>query len=275
MAQNWTDNCFESGHVGQTDLQNMENNFLCLKGCFSGTAAPSNPVAGMLWFDTSDGVLYQRNSGNTTWVAIWYVDDGVLPNNSVQTNSIQNYAVSSLKIANGAVGTSQLADLSVTEAKIANRAVTSGKIAIGAVGSSQIATGGIDTSNVGDQTITPSKLAPGVPICTFARETIHVGYGPYSTQYFFRTFLPKGTHNLGLVVHIRTGNGSYAGNARLKVGATTGAVCRYAGTSFAWYTANLDVSALANSYQTIEMQVYTELSAEYTEIDSFTIFLSD
>jgi hypothetical protein len=67
MAQNFTDDSYAANHIGQTDLQNMENNFLVLKSCFSGSSAPSSPVAGLLWFDTSTGLLYQRNVANSAW----------------------------------------------------------------------------------------------------------------------------------------------------------------------------------------------------------------
>jgi len=56
MSQNWADNVYQSDHEGATDLQNMENNFACLKSMFSGASAPSNPVAGMPWFDTAQKV---------------------------------------------------------------------------------------------------------------------------------------------------------------------------------------------------------------------------
>lgn len=71
MAQNFTDDCFAGSHVGQTDLQNMENNFACLKSSFSGSSAPSNPVAGMFWYDTSAHILKLRNEANNAWLSIW------------------------------------------------------------------------------------------------------------------------------------------------------------------------------------------------------------
>jgi len=68
MAQNWTDDTFAGSHVGQTDLQNMENNFACLKSTFSGTAAPSNPVEGQQWFETDkDGTRVYIDS---SWLAL-------------------------------------------------------------------------------------------------------------------------------------------------------------------------------------------------------------
>ena len=36
----------------------------------SGAAAPTPTVAGMLWFDTTNGILNVRNAANTLWVAV-------------------------------------------------------------------------------------------------------------------------------------------------------------------------------------------------------------
>ena len=71
MAQDWADDCFAAAHDGQTDLQNIENNFQALKSSFSGTSAPSNLVAGMLWLDTTNSQLKMRNVANNGWEIIW------------------------------------------------------------------------------------------------------------------------------------------------------------------------------------------------------------
>lgn len=75
MTQTYTDNCFQSGNVGQTDLQNIENNFAALKSNFSGASAPSNTVAGLTWFDidsgtSNEGVLKLRDDNNAAWFGL-------------------------------------------------------------------------------------------------------------------------------------------------------------------------------------------------------------
>jgi hypothetical protein len=67
MSQSWTDNTYQSDHVSGTDLQNMENNFGCLKTMFSGSSAPSGTVAGMPWYDTNKNLLKIRNNANDAW----------------------------------------------------------------------------------------------------------------------------------------------------------------------------------------------------------------
>ncbi len=74
MAQNWTDDVFAGGHVGQTDLQNMENNFGCLKSLFSGAAQPASMAACHPWFDTTKHVLKVRNDGDSAWYGLMHGD---------------------------------------------------------------------------------------------------------------------------------------------------------------------------------------------------------
>jgi hypothetical protein len=72
MTQVYTDDVFASNHIGFTDLQNMENNFTTLKSSFSGASAPSGPVAGQAWFDTTYKNLKIRNSTNSAWLGVMY-----------------------------------------------------------------------------------------------------------------------------------------------------------------------------------------------------------
>jgi hypothetical protein len=55
----------------------------------SGSSAPANPEAYMLWADTGTGYLKQRDSTNSTWVAIRPLD----PSAPVSTNSGNNYSI--------------------------------------------------------------------------------------------------------------------------------------------------------------------------------------
>ena len=70
MAQNYTIDCFAASNVGLTDLQNMENNFECLRTLFSGSSAPTNSTGGVPWFDTGKKLLKIRNSTNGAWLGI-------------------------------------------------------------------------------------------------------------------------------------------------------------------------------------------------------------
>ncbi len=74
MAQNYTINSYEGNNVGQTDLQNMENNFEVLRSTFSGAAAPANPVSGKQWFDMTKKLPKVRNQANSAWYGVFCGD---------------------------------------------------------------------------------------------------------------------------------------------------------------------------------------------------------
>lgn len=74
MSQDYTVDCYASGHSVNTDQANVEKNFECLRTMFSGTNQPSNMVAGMPWFFTTNKVLKQRNAANSAWIGLFHGD---------------------------------------------------------------------------------------------------------------------------------------------------------------------------------------------------------
>ncbi len=144
MSQNFTDDCYASTHVRATDLQAFENNFAALKSSFSGSSAPSNAVAGMLWYDTSTGFLKVRNTDNTTWVSIYDVVNDVVPSNKVVLASLINGILTA-----DATGRAKMADLFVTNAKIND------------VSGSKITDNTISSAKYQDNSISTNKLLAG------------------------------------------------------------------------------------------------------------------
>ena len=140
MAQNFTDDCFDASHVGQTDLGNIENNFACLKSSFSGTSAPSNPVAGMLWYDTTSNLLKLRNAANNAWLEVYdfandrtvlktsHLVDGVLSADTAGRAKMADGYITTAKIGNGQVSGAKLEDGSITGAKISDGTLTGVKL---------------------------------------------------------------------------------------------------------------------------------------------------
>lgn len=70
MSQDYTVNSFQTDHVAQTDMANIEKNLECLRSFFSGASAPSNAVAGHPWFDTAQNLPKIRNDANSAWLAV-------------------------------------------------------------------------------------------------------------------------------------------------------------------------------------------------------------
>jgi hypothetical protein len=80
---------------------------------------------------------------------------------AVQSTHLGNEAVAGINIVPSAVGTSQLADGSVTAAKLADHAVTTGKIYPEAVGTAQLAPFAVGSGQIVNGAITDQKIANG------------------------------------------------------------------------------------------------------------------
>ena len=111
MSQDYVDDVYDSTFVVQTTMANVEKNFAALKSSFSGAAAPSNPIAGMWWFDTTANLLKLRNEANNAWQSVWNFAN----NKPVVTNNISADFGAALK--NPAVGTAGLRTLGTTALK--------------------------------------------------------------------------------------------------------------------------------------------------------------
>lgn len=74
MSQTWTANCYQEDHVADTDLTNMEVNFATLRSTFSGTGAPANAEAGLLYFNTTNNLLMVRNAANSAYYGVMHGD---------------------------------------------------------------------------------------------------------------------------------------------------------------------------------------------------------
>ncbi len=126
MSQDYTVDCFAAGNEAQSDLANMEKNFECLRTCFSGASAPANPVAGMLWLDTTNHILKVRNEANNAWLNVYNLSTGRVPDAdacggitiTAGTGLSGGGALSAnrtLSLATGAIGASHMVSYTVGE----------------------------------------------------------------------------------------------------------------------------------------------------------------
>lgn len=63
---------------GKVVVPTVQANLDIVRGCHVGDSEPNAIVAGMLWLQGSTGVLWQRNSANSAWVAIQSMVPAVL-----------------------------------------------------------------------------------------------------------------------------------------------------------------------------------------------------
>ena len=111
MSQTYTDNCFTTTGVVQTQMGQVEENFAALKSAFSGATTPANTVAGMWWFDTTANILKLRNEANSAWLSVWDFAN----NKPIVTNNISADFGAALK--DPAAGTAGLRTLGTTAVK--------------------------------------------------------------------------------------------------------------------------------------------------------------
>ena len=111
MSQTYTDNCFTTTGVVQTQMGQVEENFAALKSAFSGATTPANTVAGMWWFDTTANILKLRNEANSAWLSVWDFAN----NKPIVTNNISADFGAALK--DTAAGTAGLRTLGTTAVK--------------------------------------------------------------------------------------------------------------------------------------------------------------
>lgn len=67
--------------VGNTilgDVSGINDNLDALRNMEAATGAPANTVHGMLWFDTNNGLVKQRNDADDAWITLWEIDTQVV-----------------------------------------------------------------------------------------------------------------------------------------------------------------------------------------------------
>lgn len=70
MSQTWNVPVSNSD-AEATAFTKVSDALASLRSMFSGTTAPTSTVAGMLYYNTSDKCVYQRNSADSAWVRVF------------------------------------------------------------------------------------------------------------------------------------------------------------------------------------------------------------
>jgi len=161
MAQTDLNAANGSGSAFRADLN---NHLQALATTSSGTSAPSTTFANQLWVDTSSGASYLkiRNADNDAWITLLQLnqtgDLAECHTNLVDTNAIQDDAVTSAKLGGASVDATALGSNAVTTAKVLDANITTAKIADGAVTSAKLASG--LATITGEIRLWPTAAAP-------------------------------------------------------------------------------------------------------------------
>jgi len=196
-----------TNHAGETDVDQIRENFSQLRKLEYGASDPPNPVAGMLqvYSGGTNPVLRQRNKDNNGWINIY---DLVTQRLMVDAHTIDGLTVSELGPQAGSVGTSQLRTASGSVSGGGNKVLPGGQYSFypQISGADQV-TGyvGFGYSNAGYATILYIQANTGTP---YARNRYVTASG---TEYWLFLLIDTDSDNIlggyGAADHPCYGNG--------------------------------------------------------------------
>lgn len=97
MSQDWSSSVPTFTNNAESDIGTMRLMFATLKSGFSGTSAPSNPVAGMGWIDTTAHIFKIRNEANDGWISIYDLANAI-PLGKPATATLADTATNALNL---------------------------------------------------------------------------------------------------------------------------------------------------------------------------------
>jgi hypothetical protein len=202
-----------------------------------GTTAPSSPVTGDIWLDSTGGAITHKRWSGSAWVT-----------QAFDSESISAGAITATQIAAGAITAGAIAAGAITTAKLDAGAITADKIAAATITGDKIAANTIDASKISAAFITATDVGSG------GSTTIDGGRITTGTVAAARIDVDN------LTVKKLT-SGSFS-ERRVQIGAVgeTDAVSfKGASTSNGWYIAhnsgNSNLS-LTSDYGTVRFEVY-------------------
>lgn len=145
------------GAISLVDLDSTVNGLLDL----AGTVADDSITSAKILNGTVDTVDLAADSVTSTILGALAVNAGHLSADSVTAAAILDGTVGSNEIADGAVGTIQLANNAITGAKVLDGEIGSSELADAAVGVLQLANDSVTTAKIADGTIGTSDVTVG------------------------------------------------------------------------------------------------------------------
>ena len=269
MSQITVTNVFEGTHVGQTDLQSIENFLLALLSSFSGSSAPDVSTPGMLYFNSSNGKLYVRDSSDANWRCFFDADNNRIETDKVTENSILDAAVTAAKIGTGAVTVAKIANATLTLAKCNSSMnnAAAGTASLRSFGTtSTTACAGNDSRLSNARTPPSGYITLGVTAPEDAAEDSIVGASWQSIK-TFSIYVPSGAGSLQARIWARYNGGNGTRQVRLSGAGATGSGVNV-GSSYGWVTASLSPSS--TGWQTITIQGYG-YSHAYIYVKGFSL----
>jgi len=222
MSQNFTGDSYDSSHVAATDLQNMEDNFAALKSQFSGTSAPSNPVLGMPWVDTTNNILKMYDG--TQWVNVF------------------NYSTGEFYIGTGFITAAMIADAARKPSLVAGETITPLNC---------------NPTNLNVTNITGLRLL--IATADGDSKTGVTSWSLVSPGYY--VYIPGGTQTVRASFYFNNSSGSYASYARYKIGGLASGSVSTSNPGTWRHDVTVDVSSLSAGRYLLQFEMFSDLSS--------------
>lgn len=170
--------------------------------------------------------------------------------------SIKDLGVTTAKIANGAVGNTQLANNAVSEGRIQSGAVTTDKIAGDAVTDTQIANGAVKSDQIEGGAVVFSKIQQMTPMTVVGNKNVSLAYPDEITIYDNDNMTPGEDNALATQQSIK----AYVDNTKTTVDASVAALVAKLANKVAASNAEYSTSA-TSGWKTASSQGITTLGA--------------
>ena len=247
MAQDWTANSFEAGHVAQTDLQNMENNFLALQSAFSGAVQPTGAVAGQIWHDTANNLL--KCYYGAGWITTFDLANVLV---ALATNCSRSVIAGTLLTGGGAL----------TGNVTLNHGSHTGEVT------------GAGALTVADNAITPAKCSPSA-LYVLGDSAVHTTIATaWADITFYKIKCPVGPTVLRFWARGKRGSSGVNGYLRANVTGVAQAASSAQGNSYLWDDlGTIDMSgATPGTTYDMTVQGYTSDAGFATSVQGVSIW---
>jgi len=245
MSQDWNTDVYDKdARSADAIMQDVEKMLDTLQSSFSGGSAPSSPVAGMWWFDTTANLLKLRNEANNAWLSVWDLAN----NKPIITNLSDEITVAMIAASakDPAAGTAGL------------RTIGTGAV--------QAAAGNDSRFGVADDnSVTMEKMQHGSIMLPFVEGSGNTVSPAWFTVHTCggKVYIPANATSVTMSCELRSDNASGIAYGRFDIGGLNSSSVTVSGVTWTWRdTATSDVSSLDGWYA-LSLEAYTN-NVSYT-----------
>lgn len=254
MSQDWTEDVYDKdAYTAHVIMTNIELMFKTLKTTFSGTSAPADLFAGVIWLDTNNHLLRIRNEANDGWITIL---------------DLANFGAFLDVISEKQTGVGVTIDgVLLKDSEVTTDVINEGAGADGVtIDNMKIKDGEIPLTGLPTDGVTFEKIQHGsIMLPCIMSDTEAFANAPWSGAYAwttivehqYRIYVPTNATTLRMALRGKRAAGNTDVRGRFTIGGLYSPQTGYFSISYTWdTTSTLDVSSLSG-WQTLAVQGYS------------------